>query len=486
VEFDIREMLKTIANRAVSGNAGIAPASFYLKSLVPCLAGDNLCPTKIFELASSDLWEKELSDSENRLTYYDPASEIDQKSVKTSGLELPNAIMEFDGKLITAEKDREGDIFDVKGVSVDPQLPVLWSHIQLQPIGRITKTISHDDEKLVLKHVLLDVALGRDAAVLIEGKALRLSPGFIVRDAEPLTRSKNAAVGEPFGWRIKKSDLLESSPCAVPANAGAIITAYEKKKFEHPLTNSFAKLLDQHRTKSFAVPADVPPAAPAEAKTLETKTVEVETKMIGCDGFIPGSYESITSNLTRTAPDFLRSKNIEIDRHDAWCYMVATFTSDAIVCCYGSRKCYRASYEVKDDKAQWSGDPKEVEIKPTVIEKSLESFIQKTLDTKAGRVLSKLNADKLTAVRDAIDDLLKSAGTDEKCGDDMKKDGEKHLVVTAESATRALLAKSIELGGDAGYRLLDAAHKTLGGMIAHANEQREAAELNSFMAGIEG
>lgn len=109
---------------------------------------------------------------------------------------------------------------------------------------------------------------------------------------------------------------------------------------------------------------------------VTTKESEVETKdspaLYGMSPFLEGSFEFIRFKLSETAADYVRSRGIDVGR-DCWTDMVATFTDMAIVCVheYGkdSYPCYRMSYQVADGMPSWTGEPQEVEIKPTVVEK---------------------------------------------------------------------------------------------------------------------
>jgi HK97 family phage prohead protease len=241
--MDLNDIL-TMSDPEFLGRS-IAPASFYLKSLATCFSGSGLCPTKVWDGATPEQWAKALQDAETRLTYCDAAmADVDAivKSISEGTSIGKDFILTYDCVLTSRRKDRDGDLLECKGFTIDDRMPGLWMHSQMQPIGAYVKTLHEDDDIKKGRFGILDTALGRDAAVLVKGGALRKSIGFRPSEFEPLEVTKGADGKQVVrGWHLKKGMIFEGSLVSVPANADAVITAYSQKALKTELFDRWAK-----------------------------------------------------------------------------------------------------------------------------------------------------------------------------------------------------------------------------------------------------
>lgn len=212
---DLQTILK---RRRQSSLWGIGTAAAYLRHIDADLAG-----------CSPDEWAKHMREAEKRLVYCQPDMRIKQSS--TSNLS-PGSILDFSATITTARKDRDGDILDPAGAIVDEAMPLLWQHMPVQPLGRM---LSHRQTKQSVDgtFAIADTVLGRDAATLVEMKALRISHGFQALEFEPLR-------GRDDGFHIKHFELYETSLVSVPSNVDAVITAFSRGKLHSPLMKGWA------------------------------------------------------------------------------------------------------------------------------------------------------------------------------------------------------------------------------------------------------
>lgn len=245
MEYTLKQLIDSLATRHMQDRWGIGTALQYVKSIGACFEASGLNPAKAFSLADADLWSKELRESAERLTYCDPAmADVDQvtKSFRDDGDISNGAIAEFDCVVTSRRKDRDGDILESNGMRVDKNAPLLWQHIQLQPIGKHIQVLDQNEDRIVSKLAIADTSLGRDAATLAKFGALRISQGFRPTKFEPLEIVKNAQGQDVVkGWHIKEGDIMEVSLVSIPANTDAVITAFSQGKLHTPIVKSWAK-----------------------------------------------------------------------------------------------------------------------------------------------------------------------------------------------------------------------------------------------------
>lgn len=509
----LEQLIEAINSRKSAGLQsafGIGVASFYVGAVAPCLSGGELCPVKLFKLASADLWQKEINESANRLTYCDKQMadpEFLSKSIREGADITKDAVLEYDCILSSKSKDRDGDVIHQKGgLEVDLKMPLLWQHIQVSPIGKHVALLDQDDTITKSRFAIANTELGRDAAVLVKFGALRKSIGFKPAEFSPIEIVKGAD-GKEYakGWDIRKSNCYEGSLVSIPANADAkVISTYEKEfdglatahsrgLLKHAMIRHWAKgiydlrpvqvqgaslvtkdasvggsettatvriggavvelstksagpsaaiqenkgqaqstandgpmcpkcgkgKLDStgncancgHQEASTAVGGTPKNVATPPAVKSEKSVGDLTTKLYGNE-YIDGSFEKIQSMLRRTASNYLQGKGIDVSSYSSYAELLATFDDTAIVCMYsyGSVKspCYRMTY-TKDSEgnATWTGEPAEVEVKQTVIEKH---FATESLEALSRKLAAKmLTADGANAAVDTAHETISKA-----------------------------------------------------------------------------
>lgn len=378
------DILKSLADRK-SRRWGIRKAADYVSSFVGCF-GDGECPTSLLSVSAKQ-WAKALKEAESSLVYSHPSMRIKD----AFGSDLPaGAILGFECVITTTRKDRDGDVLESSGASLDPDMPLLWQHLPLQPIGKFVRESTRSKSFVKGVFAIADTELGRDAKTLVEFKSLRISHGFQPTEFEPIFDEKD----RHEGWHIRKYEVLETSLVSVPANSGAIITDVFAKSFSEELdgirtaygrsllktdaVKAWAKHFYDNRpvqgngcacgTKNTAVAnsADATVTVKLDAtdliKALEThgKIAEPKTEKMYGEFHIPGSFESVQCQLQRTLKRHLLKSSLEVCE-SWWCWLEATFPDHAIVCLEGDHH-YRLSYSVVDGMAAWDGEPTKVEI----------------------------------------------------------------------------------------------------------------------------
>ena len=207
-----------------SSESYISTAKGYVQTVLECTTG--LCPVNIQERTET------LKAASKKLIYKNPDMRIltkqDDASIESSKL-TPGSI--FDCNIIATSKkeDRDGDVLHPDGAIVDPYLPFLWQHNPVQPIGKMVALLSQDAKTIKMHMAIADTVLGRDAAILAEFGALRISQGF--RPIEFSERSKSKK--DQTGFEVKKYEMLEVSLVSVPSNTDAVILdSWAKGKFQ--------------------------------------------------------------------------------------------------------------------------------------------------------------------------------------------------------------------------------------------------------------
>lgn len=291
---------------------GVGVAARHLKDMAHCFSGDGLCPTKIFNLDSADVWAKQLQEAANRLVWADPETRVKSHlEAKTDG-----SILDFDAVLTSKSIDRDGDVLHPKGLDVDPEMPLLWQHIQLQPIGKLKSLVSQDDDQIVAKFGIADTALGRDAAILTKFGAMRISHGFKPKEFSPRKIEKTADGKEHVrGWDIRKATTFEGSLVSIPANADArvlqtyekefdgVCTAYSRQELKSDLAKLWAKgIFDQRPVH--AQGASLPQSGQPAGLPHASATIDLDIKVNGqplrtsgesggtADGILTGNADS--------------------------------------------------------------------------------------------------------------------------------------------------------------------------------------------------
>jgi HK97 family phage prohead protease len=232
------DLLTAISSRNVPADFDIANAGQYLRSLQACLNGTGPCDPSMFGAKSLEHWSTILKDADRRLTYSDSDTIIGDLGTKGQSL-TPGSILDFDCIVTASSMDRDRDILKSSGAILDPAAPLLMFHNPEMPVGRLVNKIAQNDRILSARCCVFNTALGRDAAVLIEGGALRISHGFDPVEYEPLKNGR---------YLISRFEIYEISVVPIPSNPAAVITAFSRGKLHHPFVKSFAKRMFDART----------------------------------------------------------------------------------------------------------------------------------------------------------------------------------------------------------------------------------------------
>ena len=255
----LKALLDSIHARNAFAGVGIGLASAYVSTLAGPLGAKGLAAHLNIDAARLNTALKEASE---KLVYTDPGADVTAGAIKATdgGIYLfgksdqpddkrkelgDSAVMKFENILTTKDTDRDNDDLDPAGAEVDPKAPLLWQHLPDAPIGRMYSVLEQNSNYVKTACGIADTQLGRDAAVLVEFGALRISHGFKPKEFEP----KNGKEDGSEGWKIKRYSVMEVSLVSIPANTGAVITAFEKGKLSHPLVKGYATALNAARPK---------------------------------------------------------------------------------------------------------------------------------------------------------------------------------------------------------------------------------------------
>lgn len=356
------------------------------------------CPNGICGIAE-DVWQKHIA--EHSKTFAWDGYEVLTKSLNESSAD--GFILEFDGVATRKEKDRDGDLVEPAGWTLEEKMPLLWMHNHHLPVGRKILTVKHDNEIIVCKYGIVDTTLGRDCKVLVKADALRLSQGFRVLEAEPIgkkTRRLQDGRDVPAEWHLKKGHMLETSLVSIPALASAVILGHSEKEFESRLFKSWHKSIAATRNVQVAVPnqiveirVTVDQAKPVETKSFaESKEVVTEKsmetkdgstqkeKMLGVDTrYLKGSYEWQIEKLHEAVEKMARDK-LGLSRDSGYSAVTATFADECVFCVRDwskdESKCYRVGWKMDGDMPVIDGDATEVEITMEMKDKCLSPIFK--------------------------------------------------------------------------------------------------------------
>jgi len=401
------ELIETVKQRRSRSVYGIKTADRYLSEINACLNRRGPCPLRTFGDNAPEQWADMLKEAEHKLVYAARGAGIDRKSIVKNGDEDDEdrgpVLMTFEAIVTSARKDRDGDVLDTRGARVDPNMPLLWQHITIQPIGKYVRTVLHTDELLKARFELADLPLGNDAAVLIEMGALRISHGFIpdMDEMQPMERG---------GFYFGAFDIYEASLVSVPSNIDAVITAYSRKQLKTGVFRRWAKRYYDKRKKVFAKTqskkqrlAKDSAKENGKAEDLATKEAlkkarkraleilhEAESRRKPCEKckkqkmFLPmvagveGSWEWTTAHLQAGLHEYMEEAGVLPE--DGWCELIATWNNRALVATIGPDRPWledevyrcRWAYDEETNSPRWVGEPTLAEIAVTVRERAIE------------------------------------------------------------------------------------------------------------------
>jgi hypothetical protein len=243
VKFTNERFLEFVRARKSSGRGFIGTADAYLRELQGCLSAGG-CAASAAKLATAEQWAKSLGEAELKPVYTNDELVVDKSSVlsKVAGKtpQTEGSILDFECVITSVKKDRDGDVLESRGAIPDPAMPLLWQHSPWEPIGKMVAITGQNSKRVTGKFAIADTQLGRDAAVLTEFGALRISHGFSPLEYEPL-EGKDASPEEWTGFRVLKFEIMETSLVSVPSNTDAIILAQSRGKLHHPAVKGWAE-----------------------------------------------------------------------------------------------------------------------------------------------------------------------------------------------------------------------------------------------------
>lgn len=256
------ELIRSIKARknAQPFGQGIGLASAYIEALRPCLA-DQQCFAKMMDGVSAGQFDAACKSAASQLVYshdecWEPkveksigvaSGELDMKSILSEVVggspELPkHCALVFRNIVTTSAEDRDRDILEPMGAIVDKSMPLLWQHLQPQPIGKLLGVISQNSNILKVASCICDVnELASDSIKMVEAGILRISHGFKPKTFEPLPMKSGDQV--PAGFHVLKYEVVEESLVSVPANSGAIIDAWATLVSRKSLKSDLVKSL---------------------------------------------------------------------------------------------------------------------------------------------------------------------------------------------------------------------------------------------------
>ncbi len=229
----------------------ITTADRYLATLAKCSGG--LCPTDRARYQGPE-FAKRLKEAAQLPTYKNDRMNFVSFSKDAADTTVEGRaakfLSTFEGVYTSTKEDRDADILEAAGCSVDEKMPLLWQHDSTSPIGAHLGVVAQDKNKVLGKCGIADTVLGRDAAYLAELDCLRLSQGFRPTEFEPITQ-KDGGHEVVTGFHVLKYEMMEISLVSVPSNTDAILTAFHRNKLASPQVKSQAKTLDEHRQRFF-------------------------------------------------------------------------------------------------------------------------------------------------------------------------------------------------------------------------------------------
>jgi HK97 family phage prohead protease len=285
---DRAALLTAIASRNFDSSIGIAGNE--LRALQACLDGSGPCSPEMFGAKSLEDWSRILKEADDKFTYTDPNAFIGDMAVKGSALS-PNSILDFDAVITTSQKDRDGDILKSSGANLDSQSPLLMFHNAELPVGRLVSQTTKNSQLLAGRFCVVNTSLGRDAATLIESNCLRISHGFDPKVFSPMKGGR---------YLIEEFDIYEVSLVPIPANPGAIITAFSRGKLHHPFVKSFAKRMFDARAAqvqgvTFEVKSPADHSCTCHKKEASVATPDIKASDNSRSNESPGSTAPVSS-----------------------------------------------------------------------------------------------------------------------------------------------------------------------------------------------
>jgi HK97 family phage major capsid protein/HK97 family phage prohead protease len=201
------------------------------------------------------------------------------------------------GMASTPEPDRMGDIVEPLGITFTNPLPLLLYHNTQKPVGLVTFT-APTPEGLPFEATLPTVAEAGTVRERIEEAWQSIKAGLLAGVSIGFRSIEEAFNKETGGFRFLKTEILELSLVAIPANAGATISSIKSLDLAAP-----GRHLSRVRD---ALPiVRVEKGAPRmEQKTLKERITEYEHTRAAKVAQLEGLQQKATDEgRTKTEPE---------------------------------------------------------------------------------------------------------------------------------------------------------------------------------------
>lgn len=440
-----QDLMQQLIDHALAGNGDIATAAWYLRDMEKCVKSNNASWAKAIGVEDADSWEPILKAARGKLVYADPTG-LGIKALSDSELEksyhVDGAIMYSEGIISTADEDRDGDIVETKGLVFVEKMPILFQHMHPSPVGVMVAVTDQTEKSATSLMAFLDTSLSRDMSKFVKAGAMRYSIGFLPKQMTINGTYVNSQGDEvPTGFRIKSAEVYETSAVTVPANANtrtlrvyekefdAVCKTFSNEKLEDDAVRAWAKSLFEIRPKVFkgaefekTVEPQTEPAAevqPADAH-VEVKpspiTKDVKDQghqkmyIDGGEDALKGSYEDRQRQLYKKVRKFLQLH----DACDGYPHLVSTFDDHCIVSCWDWEDdelySYRIDYSMSEGKVALNGEPKQIKVEVSVVEKAVGTAKMKAWREKESRTVKSekavAEAPQTTPVAESKDPIL--------------------------------------------------------------------------------
>jgi len=256
------------------------------------------------------------------------------------------------------------------------------------PIGKMVGVVEHSKDCLKVVSAIVDMNdLCHDSAVMVDNDMGRFSHGFRALEFEEIREDGSK---EPIGFDVKRFEVMEESLVSVPSNTDAeteevFLSLVEGGKLKSPLMKRYGKSIRELQPKT--VPVGIDLKLTVNGKEIgnagNDTSGEAEGGEEGRDGGPPVKEDADASG----------TEGAEEGTEDAKGSEDGGEVSDD-----GTKRYFKASWIQGENGPEFTGE-------------SLENVEKQNRpeETKAGRVLSKSNENK---IRDAVEAINEVVGMD--------------------------------------------------------------------------
>lgn len=134
------------------------------------------------------------------------------------------------GMASTPEVDRQGDIVEPKGAEFAKEIPLLWQHDNLQPVGRV-KLGKPTKDGIPFTATIAKVASPAGLVARLEEAWQSVKAQLVTAVSIGFRALEFSFMEDTGGVRFTKIEIMELSLVTIPANAGATIQAVKSADF---------------------------------------------------------------------------------------------------------------------------------------------------------------------------------------------------------------------------------------------------------------